>query len=46
MQSVDIWLKQLEEQDLVILWTTDAGIEGFDWGAAEMILEHYRGEVN
>ncbi|MEL6656279.1 MAG: hypothetical protein AAFP77_04120 [Bacteroidota bacterium] len=40
------YLSQLEEQDIVILWTTDAGIEGFDWGASDMILEHYRQSDN
>lgn len=37
------YLPQLEEQDLLILWTTDAGIRGFDWGAASTILEYYQG---
>ena len=41
--NIKDYLSQLEEQDLLILWTTDAGIRGFDWEATNNILDHYRG---
>lgn len=41
--NIKDYLPQLAEQDLLILWTTDAGIRGFDWGASRSILDHYRG---
>jgi hypothetical protein len=39
-------IEKIEEQDLLIFFTTDAGIPGCSWGAEEEILKYYKEKSN
>ncbi|MEL7220419.1 MAG: hypothetical protein AAGJ93_03810, partial [Bacteroidota bacterium] len=40
--NVTAYLDQLKEQDIVIFFTTDAGIEGCCWSAEEQMLDYFK----
>ena len=40
--TIRSFLEKIEEQDMIIFFTTDAGIQDCSWGAAEEILKWYK----
>ncbi len=44
--NIETYLDQIEEQDILLFFTTDAGMPGCSWGAAEAILEYYKKGVD
>lgn len=40
--TITSYLDQIEEQDMILFFTTDAGIPGCGWGAEDAILNFYK----